>query len=279
MHDFVMNACLRLLMMWAMLVANAAIAVQQAVVLRSEQLRAEPFSDAKALTTLAKDARVELLQQQGAWSLIKAGDKQGWVRSLNLRVGAVKSDQATGVLALESGRSGTGNTVATLGIRGQYRAGDSAKPAALLALESIAAQSEGAVTLQANRTTLRHPADPLQLSLQSARAGFAYVLRTDAAGGSIEFVFPNLQDSDNAIAAMKTLTLPRAGWKLPAGKTGINHVLALVSDEPLDLKFDDMTVSGPFAALPMSAASAKALQQKLTAPGFGAALLAIDVGQ
>jgi hypothetical protein len=279
MPDLVMNTCLRLLMIGAMLGATAAIAAQQAVVLKFEQLRAEPFSDAKVLTALAKDARVELLQQQGAWSLVKAGDERGWVRSLSLRVGAGKAGQATGILALESGRSGTGNAVATLGIRGQYRAGDSAKPSALQALESIAAKSDGAVTLHANKTALRHPADPLRLSLLSSRAGFVYVLRTDAAGESVEFVFPNPQDRDNAIAPMKTLTLPRAGWKLPAGKVGLNHVLAVVSADPLELKFDDLTPSEPFATLPMSAANAEALQQKLATPGFGAALLAIDVGR
>lgn len=274
-----MNTCLRLPLIWAMLGAAVALAAQQAVVLKSEQLRAEPFIDATVLTALAKDARVDLLQQQGAWSLVKAGNKQGWVRSLSLRVGTGGTDRVAGILALESGRSGTGNAVATLGIRGQYPAAGSAKTAALQALESVAAKGEGAVTLHANMTVLKHPADSLELSLQSARDGFVYVLRTDAAGESVEFVFPNLQDRDNAIAASKELTLPRAGWKLPAGKAGINHVLVVVSAEPLDLKFDDLKASEPFGTLPMSAGNAETLRQKLATPGFGAALLAIKVGQ
>ena len=125
-----MRLGLKFVLVCAALAAAIACAAQPGVVLRDEQLRAEPFSDAKALAPLPKDTRVEVLQQQGAWSLVKAAGKQGWVRSLNLRTAAADSGQAAGVLALESGRSGSGNAVATLGIRGQNPGPDAAKSVA-----------------------------------------------------------------------------------------------------------------------------------------------------
>jgi hypothetical protein len=56
------------LLLGAALAAAIAWAAQSGVVLRSEELRAEPFLDAKVIAPIAKDARVEVLRQQGAWS-------------------------------------------------------------------------------------------------------------------------------------------------------------------------------------------------------------------
>ncbi len=92
---------------------------EQAQVLRQDELRAEPFADAKVLSEIRKDSRVEVLRKQGGWTLIKAEGKQGWVRSLSLRgEGENQAQAAVGVLALESGRSGRGDLIATTGIRG-----------------------------------------------------------------------------------------------------------------------------------------------------------------
>lgn len=265
----------------AALTAAIAYAAQSGVVLRNEELRVEPFSDAKVLAPLPKDTRVEVLQHQGAWSLVKAAGKQGWVRSLNLRTGVADTGRAPGVLALESGRSGSGNAVATLGIRGANLKPRAAKPAALRALEDIAAGADAtrALVLDASKTEFTQAEDSLELSLQSAQAGHVYVLRADAAGESLEFVFPNRVDGDNAIRAAQKLTLPRTAWSLAAGGLGRNHFLVVVSAHPVELKFSDLDGAGRFERLPMSAGNAYALQRKFAAAGYGAALIAISVAQ
>jgi len=309
---------MRFILGCAALTAAIAWAVQTGVVLRNEELRAEPYSDAKVLAPLAKDTRVEVLQQQGPWSLVKVAGKQGWVRSLNLRTGVADTGPAPGVLALESGRSGRGNAVATLGIRGINSKPGAAKPAALQTLENIAASADAArapafgaskmefrleedpleLSLQsaqaghvyvlradaarapafgASKMEFRLEEDPLELSLQSAQAGHVYVLRADAAGESLELVFPNRVDGDNAVQAAQKLTLPRAGWNLAAGSPGRSHILVVVSERPIELKFGDPDGAGRFERLPMSADNAYALQRKFAAAGYGAALLAISV--
>lgn len=262
----------------AALAAAIACAAQSGVVLRNEELRSEPFVDAKVLAPVPKDARVEVLQQQGAWSLIRSAGKQGWVRSLNLRVAGAASSQASGLLTLESGRSGSGNAIATLGIRGVPPPA-SAKPAGLQALEVLAAGADAAraVVLAAGKTQFSQADDPLVLSVQSAQAGHVYVLRSDAAGQNVEIVFPNRVDADNSVQAAQKLTLPRGAWNLAAGAPGRSYLLALVSEQPIELKFSDLDASGKFDRLPMSAQSARALQQKFSAAGYGAALLAISV--
>jgi len=274
-----MRTSVRFVLACAALTAAVAWAAQSGLVLRNEELRAEPFSDAKVLAPLPKDTRVEVLQQQGAWTLVKAANKQGWVRSLNLRTGVADSGQAPGVLALESGRSGSGNALATLGIRGANLKPGAGKPAALRALEAIAAGADvaRAIVLDAGKTEFTQAQDPLQLSLQSAQAGHVYVLRADAAGNNLEIVFPNRVDGDNAIQAAQKLTLPRTGWNLVAGSPGRNHLLVVVSERPIELKFSDLNGAGPFEKLPMSAGNANALQQRFAAAGYGAALIAISV--
>ncbi len=274
-----MRICVQFVLICAVLTATIAWAAQSGVVLRNEELRAEPYSDAKVLAPLPKDTRVEVLQNQGAWSLVKAAGKQGWVRSLNLRTGVADTGQASGVLALESGRSGSGNALATLGIRGANLKPGAAKPAALRALEAIAAGADAAraIVLDASRSEFSQAQDPLELSVQSAQAGHVYVLRADAAGKSLEFVFPNRVDGDNAVQAAQKLTLPRAGWSLAVGGPGRNHFLVVVSAQPIELKFSELDNGGRFERLPMSAGNANALQRRFAATGYGAALIAISV--
>jgi hypothetical protein len=253
-------------------------AAQSGVVLRNEELRAEPFLDAKVIAPIAKDARVEVLRQQGAWSLVTSAGKQGWMRSLNLRIGVAASGQASGLLALESGRSGGGNAIATLGIRGVSKPGAD-KAAALQALEAIAAGADAAraIVVDANKTEFSLAQEPVQLALQSAQAGRVYVLRADADGLSVEFVFPNRADGDNAIQAAQKLTLPHSGWTLAAGTPGRSYLLVLVSAQPVELKFGELDAGGGFDRLPMSAENARALQQAFRSAGYGAALVPISV--
>ena len=87
---------------------------------KPDAIRAEPFVDAREIGTLAKDDPVEIVAKEGGWLKIGSTKGNGWVRLLTIRRGKPGKAGYTveGVLALASGRAGTGKVVATTGIRG-----------------------------------------------------------------------------------------------------------------------------------------------------------------
>ncbi len=86
------------------------------------QLQAEPFRDAKTIAMLPAGDRVNILKRQGGWYQVKSSKGSGWVRMLSVRRGetskASAETEVSGLLSLASGRAGTGNVVASTGIRG-----------------------------------------------------------------------------------------------------------------------------------------------------------------
>jgi hypothetical protein len=96
------------------------MAAESGMLLKADELKAEPFRDAKTLKTLAQGDKVDILKKDGGWFKVKAGKSSGWVRMLSVRRGAAAraGSGAAGLLGLASGRSGTGKVVATTGIRG-----------------------------------------------------------------------------------------------------------------------------------------------------------------
>lgn len=91
-------------------------------VLKADQLKAEPFRDANAVSMMAPGDKVEILQRQGGWFRVKSAKGAGWVRMLSVRRGeagkASAESDVSGLLGLASGRAGTGKVIATTGIRG-----------------------------------------------------------------------------------------------------------------------------------------------------------------
>ncbi len=87
---------------------------------KPETIRAEPFTDAREVGTLAKGDPVEIHARDGGWLRISSNAGNGWVRMLGIRRGEAGKARFTaeGVLGLASGRAGTGMVVATTGIRG-----------------------------------------------------------------------------------------------------------------------------------------------------------------
>lgn len=86
--------------------------------IKADEIKAEPFRDAKALGTLKVGDPVQIVKRDGAWLQI-ASPKKGWVKMLSIRRGgAAAGASLTGVAALASGRAGTGKIVSTTGIRG-----------------------------------------------------------------------------------------------------------------------------------------------------------------
>jgi uncharacterized protein YgiM (DUF1202 family) len=107
-------------LLW-LLLQSAAMAAESGTALKADAIRAEPFGDAKQVAMLATGDKVDILKKNGGWLQVKsAKGKKGWVRMLSIRKGDAKksSGAGAGLLALSSGRAGTGKVVATTGIRG-----------------------------------------------------------------------------------------------------------------------------------------------------------------
>lgn len=64
---------------------GAAIAQNQATVVRSTDLKAKPFSDAETLKTLKESERLSVLSRKASWTEVKSLDTSGWVKMLSLR--------------------------------------------------------------------------------------------------------------------------------------------------------------------------------------------------
>ncbi|MDO8464129.1 MAG: SH3 domain-containing protein [Gallionella sp.] len=104
----------------ALLLSGALHAAESGTAIKKDDLKAEPFRDAKTMATLAAGDKVDILKKDGGWYQVKSARGKGWVRMLSIRKGEARKggSDASGVLALASGRAGTGKVVATTGIRG-----------------------------------------------------------------------------------------------------------------------------------------------------------------
>lgn len=103
-----------------MLIHAMAFAGEPGVALKVDQMRAEPFGDAKVTGALKAGDKVDILRKEGGWFEVKVAKKKGWVRMLSIRKGDAKKggNEAAGLLSVASGRAGTGKVVASTGIRG-----------------------------------------------------------------------------------------------------------------------------------------------------------------
>lgn len=104
----------------ALLLSGALHAAESGTAIKGDDLKAEPFRDAKTVAKLASGDKVDILKKDGGWYEVKSAKGNGWVRMLSIRKGDARKGggDASGVLALASGRAGTGKVVATTGIRG-----------------------------------------------------------------------------------------------------------------------------------------------------------------
>lgn len=104
----------------ALLLTPLARAGESGATLKADELKAEPFRDAKTIAKLAAGDPVEILDKDGGWLRVKSAKGNGWVRMLSIRRGAARKSgsEVSGLAGLASGRAGTGHVVATTGIRG-----------------------------------------------------------------------------------------------------------------------------------------------------------------
>ncbi|MEO8037697.1 MAG: SH3 domain-containing protein [Betaproteobacteria bacterium] len=103
------------------LTGSGALAQESGFTLRATEVKARPFLDAEGIGKLPEKAPVSILGRQGGWSQIHAGQMEGWVRMLSLRLGNPDPLRNKTAMATTIGfgrrAPGTGPTVTT-GVRG-----------------------------------------------------------------------------------------------------------------------------------------------------------------
>ena len=108
-----------ILLLAALLLPGVSLAAEMGSALKADIIRAEPYSDAKKTGSFVRGDKLEILSKKGAWLKIRSAKGSGWVRLLSVKRGTSKGgNEAAGILKLASGRAGTGQVVATTGIRG-----------------------------------------------------------------------------------------------------------------------------------------------------------------
>lgn len=108
-----------LLLLVVLLPQEVSPAAEMGSALKADIIRAEPYADANKTGAFARGDKLDIISKKGAWLKIKTAKESGWVRLLSVKRGASKgSNDVAGVLELASGRAGTGQVVATTGVRG-----------------------------------------------------------------------------------------------------------------------------------------------------------------
>ena len=183
---------------------------------------------------------------------------------------------------------------------GKNGATDSAKRGAKAfdpvdALQAIYQQrdSSALVTVVPEKAKVRIGKDKLRFRLTSLKPGYVYVLMVGT-DGKFNLLFPNALDADNGIAGDGELSLPRPGWAMTAGgPAGIDHFLAIISENRRDFASAGLTKVDPFAEFPRKTAEKIAREAPAGAaspfagkvvcpagrscsPSYGAALFAIE---
>jgi hypothetical protein len=112
---------LRLVALAALVVAPAALAQDGGFAVRKTELKAEPFTDAATVGSLAEKARVRVVARQGGWMKVESPAANGWVRMLAIRMGSTADPKSgdSGVGALFNvARTGSSGTAVATGVRG-----------------------------------------------------------------------------------------------------------------------------------------------------------------
>lgn len=71
-----------------LLFGTTVAAAEQGIVIRAGELKEQPFVDAANTDKLAANQPVNIVRRQGGWVQVESNGKTGWVRMLNLRLGA-----------------------------------------------------------------------------------------------------------------------------------------------------------------------------------------------
>ena len=112
---------LRLIAAVITLAAAPVLAQDSGFAVRKTELKAEPFSDAATVGSLAEKAPVRVLVRQGGWMKVDSQAASGWVRMLAIRMGG-GGESASGDSGIKSlfnvARTGSSGTAVATGVRG-----------------------------------------------------------------------------------------------------------------------------------------------------------------
>lgn len=110
-------ACFSMLLF--LVFSSKTFAAETGTAIKDDQLRAEPFTDAKTVASIKRGETLTILKKQGVWLQVKNAKSTGWLKLLSVKRAASTATAAnSSVLKQSSGRSGTGQIVSTTGIRG-----------------------------------------------------------------------------------------------------------------------------------------------------------------
>lgn len=146
--------CLCLLSATSMAQQSSDTGKTKATVIRSSELKAQPFSDAPSLTTLAENQRIDILSRKASWMEVRAESNTGWVKMLTLRFDTVAAKEAGGNAIGNTAKSlfsliktGSSGTTSTTGARGLSKENFDAlvpNPDAFEKMKAMAASSQEA---------------------------------------------------------------------------------------------------------------------------------------
>ncbi|MES2298038.1 MAG: DUF4384 domain-containing protein [Pseudomonadota bacterium] len=78
--------------------------------------------------------------------------------------------------------------------------------------------------------------EPIAATVSATGGGYVYLYQLGTEGRVLSMVFPNAIDGANYLAPGSAMVLPRPNWRMMArGPAGVGHLLAVVTDAPLDL--------------------------------------------
>ncbi len=165
-------------------------------------------------------------------------------------------------------------------------------------LEAIfnARDRDHAITISMNKPQVLIDKDLLNFTIHSAKSGYIYILAVGTNQSDFLLLFPNAKDKNNHINANQFIELPRKDWRMiAAGPPGVNHFVAIVSNQPRSFSHISTQHSGIFEffsleqperlaqsdkeTLPFFAGKATCNQGELTTPClgiYGAALFSIE---
>ena len=101
-----------------LLVTSTAVAAENGYVIRPADLMDQPFIDAAKSGSLTANEAVEIVQRQGAWVRVAVGGKTGWVRMLNMRMGAATLPDSKGKTNTSFLTTGSSGHTVTTGVKG-----------------------------------------------------------------------------------------------------------------------------------------------------------------
>ncbi len=130
-----LRTCCRPVAALVLWITSAAVAAETATIVSNTTVYQQPSFSAPQIAPLANGRQVELIARQGGWKQVQTGSVTGWVRSYQVRSGAIStSEQASssggffsGLAALSRKASGLFSSdrkgysfqrTATIGVRG-----------------------------------------------------------------------------------------------------------------------------------------------------------------